>query len=88
MMKYETPVAGVKDGSIICFPNSIQMYMKVCDRNGHGGVVRLLDGKYIGSENLEAEKLGRFCEELYDSVHEMYCSGGGDYEMIDEKNLI
>lgn len=79
MMKYETPVASVKDGSIICFPKSVFMYMKVCDRNGHGGVVRLLSGRYISSENLCNEDLKRYCEVIYDNIDEMYSSGGGDY---------
>jgi len=69
---YRTPVGSVKDGSIICFPKSIHMYMKVCDKNGHGGVVKLYGGKYIGSENLEAENLGQYCNVVYDDVDQMY----------------
>ena len=69
---YRTPVASVKDGSIICFPTSIFMFMKVCDKNGHGGVVKLYGGKYIGSENLEAENLGQYCNVVFDDIDKMY----------------
>lgn len=32
-------VGFVKEGTILHFPNSVYDYMKVCDRNGVGGVV-------------------------------------------------
>ena len=75
---YRTPVGSVKDGSIICFPTSIFMFMKVCDKNGHGGVVRLYGGKYIGSESLEAENLGLYCNVVYDDIDKMYYDGEED----------
>ena len=46
-MKNLVNIASVKDGAIVHVPHSSYEYMKVCDKNGIGGVVRLLNGKYI-----------------------------------------
>lgn len=35
-------VGFVKEGTIFHFPNSVYDYMKVCDRNGVGGVVNIV----------------------------------------------
>lgn len=43
----------VKEGTILQFPNSVYDYMKVCDRNGVGGVVNLSTGLYIPTSELE-----------------------------------
>ena len=47
----------VKEGTIFYFPNSEYEYMKVCDRNGIGGVVNLSTGLYISTSDLEKEGL-------------------------------
>ena len=47
----------IKDGTILRFPNSTYVYMKVCDRNGVGGVVNLSTGLYISTSDLEKEGL-------------------------------
>lgn len=47
----------VKEGAILQFPNSVYDYMKVCDRNGVGGVVNLSTGLYIPTSELEKEGL-------------------------------
>ncbi len=40
------------DGSIIRFPNSARFFMKVCDRNGIGGVVAVDNGMYVKTSDL------------------------------------
>lgn len=47
----------VKDGTIFHFSNSVYDYMKVCDRNGIGGVVNLSTGLYIPTSELEEKGL-------------------------------
>ena len=47
----------VKEGTIFHFPNSVYDYMKVCDRNGIGGVVNLSTGLYLSTSELEEEGL-------------------------------
>ena len=47
----------IKEGTVLHFPNSVYDYMKVCDRNGAGGVVNLSTGLYISTSNLEKEGL-------------------------------
>ena len=47
----------IKEGTILHFPNSVYDYMKVCDRNGVGGVVNLSTGLYIPVSDLEKEGL-------------------------------
>lgn len=47
----------IKEGTILHFPNSAYNYMKVCDRNGVGGVVNLSTGLYISVSDLEKEGL-------------------------------
>lgn len=48
-------IGSIKDGTIFHFPNSVYDYMKVCDRNGIGGVVNLSTGLYILTSDLEKE---------------------------------
>ena len=47
----------IKEGTILHFPNSVYDYMKVCDRNGVGGIVNLSTGLYISTSDLEKEGL-------------------------------
>lgn len=53
----KTHIGFIKEGTIIHFPNSVYDYMKVCDRNGVGGVVNLSTGLYIPTSDLEKEGL-------------------------------
>ena len=73
-MKNLVHIASVKDGTIVHFPNSAYEYMKVCDKNGIGGVVRLLSGEYINTRDLDSEGLGVMCEVAYDNLDRMYYS--------------
>lgn len=50
-------IGSVKEGTIFHFTNSVYYYMKVCDRNGVGGVVNLSTGLYISTPDLEKEGL-------------------------------
>lgn len=50
-------IGSIKDGTIFHFLNSVYDYMKVCDRNGIGGVVNLSTGLYISTLDLEKEGL-------------------------------
>lgn len=43
----KTHIGFIKEGTILHFPNSVYDYMKVCDRNGIGGIVKLSTGLYI-----------------------------------------
>ena len=45
-------LASVPDGSIICFPNSARFYIKVCDKDGIGGIVALDNGMYVKTSDL------------------------------------
>ena len=49
-MNYYLPF--IPDGTLIRFPNSATLYMKVCGRNGIGGVVNLDNGKYTKTSDL------------------------------------
>lgn len=71
-MKNFVHIASVKDGTIVRFPLSAYEYMKVCDKNGIGGVVDLFHGKYINIRDLEAEGLSILCEIAYDNLDDMY----------------
>ena len=71
-MKNLVHIASVKDGAIVHFPHSACEYMKVCDKNGIGGVIRLSYGEYINTRDLEAEGLGIMCEVAYNSLDDMY----------------
>ena len=73
-MKNLVHVGSVKGGAIVHFPHSTYEYMKVCDKNGIGGVVRLLRGEYINTKDLEAEGLGVMCEVAYNNLDRLYCS--------------
>lgn len=49
-MNYYLPF--IPDGTLIRFPNSADLYIKTCGRNGIGGVVRVDSGTYIESRDL------------------------------------
>ena len=71
-MKNLIHIASVKDGAIVRFPHSACEYMKVCDKNGIGGVVRLPYGRYINTRDLNNEGLGMMCEIAYEDLDRMY----------------
>lgn len=48
-MNYYLPF--IPDGTLIRFPNSATLYIKVCGRNGIGGVVAVDSGRYIKSSD-------------------------------------
>lgn len=50
-------VGFIKEGTILLFPNSAYVYIKVCGRDGVGGVVNLSTGLYIPTSDLEEEGL-------------------------------
>ena len=80
-MKNLIHIDSVTKGAIVHFPNSAYEYMKVCDENGIGGVVRLLHGEYINTRDLETEGLGVMCEVTYDNLDDMY------YQEPDSTNM-
>jgi hypothetical protein len=77
-LAYDTHIGSVCDGSIVTFPNSIYMFMKVCDKNGNGGVVALTNGFYVPTRDLENSKLGVMCRVDYKNLDEMYWSDNED----------
>lgn len=54
-------VGSVDDGSLVCFPHSNFVFMKVCDSSGVGGVVDLLMGEYIPINKLCERGLNLRC---------------------------
>ena len=85
-MKNLVHIGSVNDGAIVRFPHSAYEYMKVCDKNGIGGVVRLLHIEYINIRDLEVEGLGVMCEVAYDNLDRMYYSD--DEENIDDASTV
>ena len=80
-----THIGLVHDGAIVHFPLSAYDYMKVCDRNGQGGVVRIHFGEYIAYSDLESEGLGVMCEVAYKNLDDMYYSE--DDESTDDADI-
>ena len=54
-MKDLVHISSVEDGAIVEFIGSAYCYMKVCDCDGCGGVVKLCTGQYIPISKLEYE---------------------------------
>ena len=73
-MKNLVHIDSVTKGAIINFPHSACEYMKVCDENGIGGVVRLPYGRYINIKDLGRDGLDVMCEIIYDDLDKMYSS--------------
>lgn len=65
-------VSFIPDGAVIEFPHSAYVYLKVCDRNGKGGVVRLYHGEYIAVSDLEHEGLGTQAKVVADDLDLYY----------------
>lgn len=51
-MNYYLPF--IPDGTLIRFPNSARLYIKVCDRMGTGGVVAVDNGMYVKTSDLSS----------------------------------
>lgn len=49
-MNYYLPF--IPNGTLIRFPNSATIYLKVCGRNSVGGIVAIDSGRYIKSSDL------------------------------------
>lgn len=49
-MNYYLPF--IPDGTLIRFPNSARFYIKVCGKNGIGGIVGIDNGKYVETRDL------------------------------------
>lgn len=49
-MNYYLPF--IPDGTLIRFPNSDRLYIKVCDRGGTGGIVAIDNWKYTKTSDL------------------------------------
>lgn len=84
-MKNLVHIASVKDGAIVHFPYSVCEYMKVCDKNGNGGVVRLPYGRYINTRDLNNEGLGMMCEIVHEDLDRMYYPDS--YKGIDDADI-
>lgn len=56
-------IGQVREKKIVRFVNdeSGRDFMKVCDKNGCGGVVDLTRGAYIPCRDLEDEGLSKYC---------------------------
>ena len=85
-MKNLVHIASVKDGAIVHFPHSAFEYMKVCDKNGNGGVVHLPYGRYINTRDLNNEGLGMMCEIAYEDLDRMYYPDS--YKDIDDRDSL
>lgn len=68
--------ASIQDGAIIEFPTSAYYYMKVCDRDGKGGVVRLSTGEFLDRHQLEIDGLGVNCKVVASDIEKFF----EDYE--------
>lgn len=62
--------ASVKDGAVVQFPFSAYYFMKVCTRDGQGGVVNLWTGELLFNERLEQDNLGYYCKVVANSLDE------------------
>ena len=45
-------IAFISDGALCTFKGSAKTWMKVCDKNGIGGVVDIATGEYVAISNL------------------------------------
>ena len=58
-------ISGIPDGHIVNFPNSARTFMKVCTKEGQGGVVDIVTGELIMVSNLPQYGLDVWCSEQY-----------------------
>lgn len=74
MKKNLVHIGSVPDGAIVSFKNSPYYYMKVCDKNGNGGVVRLHNGGYIPTRDLKDEGVDVMCYVEWGDIDSMYAN--------------
>lgn len=55
----------IPDGHLVKFPNSAQTFMKVCTRDGLGGVVDIATGELIMTKDLHKHDFDVWCSERY-----------------------
>lgn len=58
-------VGGIPDGRIVEFPHSARTFMKVCTREGLGGIVDIVTGELIMISDLSQYGLDVWCSEHY-----------------------
>lgn len=61
-------IGTVKDGAIIKLKGNHHICMKVCDKNGKGGIVHLVGGLYTSTQDL----LSPFCIVIAENLDEFY----------------
>ena len=55
----------IPDGHLVKFPNSTRTFMKVCTRDGLGGVVDITTGELIMTRDLHKYNFDVWCSECY-----------------------
>ena len=58
-------IGGIPNGHIVEFPHSARTFMKVCTREGLGGVVDIVTGELIMTSDLPRYGLDMWCSERY-----------------------
>lgn len=58
-------IGGIPDGHIVEFPHSARTFMKVCTGEGLGGVVDIVTGELIMTNDLSRYGLDVWCSERY-----------------------
>ena len=58
-------IGGIREGHIVGFPHSARIFMKVCTREGIGGVVDIATGELIMTSDLPKYGLDVWCSEHY-----------------------
>lgn len=58
-------IGGISDGHLVKFPHSTHTFMKVCTRDGLGGVVDITTGELIMTTDLLKQGLDVWCSECY-----------------------
>ena len=58
-------IGSIPDGHIVEFPHSARTFMKVCTREGLGGVVDIATGELIMTADLPRCGLDVWCSERY-----------------------
>jgi hypothetical protein len=58
-------IGSIHDGHIVEFPHSTRTFMKVCTRNGLGGVVDIATGELIMTTDLPQYGFDVWCSEHY-----------------------
>lgn len=58
-------IGGVPDGHIVEFPHSARTFMKVCTKEGLGGIVDIVTGELIMVSDLPKHGLDVWCVEHY-----------------------